>query len=507
MAVQGLEVMLPDGTLVVRNTDVTVRAGQVVALLGPSGGGKSTLLRAILDPDELRRRGYSVRWTTREVHASASYVPQRGALFDHLDVAGNIALAQTANGQPRDPARWLRAVDLEDAFDANGRSVGTLSGGQAQRVAIARTLAAGRKLMVLDEPSVGLDPLAVRLLAQLIVREARERQVGVIVITHDVSFAAGAADAILFLEPSNQRLFPVRDGAPGPAELLPAEQRAAEVANLSGDLERLLATERPAGARAEMRYVRMRAYPSALGVVGAVLRTVFQPRLFRDSLTVFARALGQSLVRPLPFYAVVGTLLGYTVLYVIAKMSADVRAAAMLRLVGGTYILALAPPLSAILFAATSGNAVNAWLGSMQLGRQLLALEGIGVPEQRYVWAPAWTALVVGYLVTVVGFVAAMTFGGWLLCNAFAVPNALAVLTSDILDPPPERVRFLVRALWLVGAYSLIIASVVVSRGVRHKDEANDVTRAMTSAVIVCTLAVVVLELASVVALFSLRAR
>ena len=74
------------------------------------------------------------------------------------------------------------------------------------------------------------------------------------------------------------------------------------------------------------------------------------------------RAIRQSFFRPLLFYVVVGALLGFTVLYIIAKMSADLRAVAVLRLVGGTYILALAPPVSAILFAATSGNAVNAWL-------------------------------------------------------------------------------------------------------------------------------------------------
>ena len=130
-----------------------------------------------------------------------------------------------------------------------------------------------------------------------------------------------------------------------------------------------------------------------LVVLGAALVHVARPKLFGASARVFLRGLRQSLVGPLPFYGVVGALLGFTVLFVIAKMSGDIKTASMLRLVGGTYILSLAPPLSAVLFAATSGNVIAAWLGSVELQKQSLALEGLGVPVERYLWAPAWAAL------------------------------------------------------------------------------------------------------------------
>src|SRR6185312_15991063 len=107
----------------------------------------------------------------------------------------------------------------------------------------------------------------------------------------------------------------------------------------------------------------------------------------------------------------------------------------VLRLVGGTYILSLAPPLSAILFAATSGNAINAWLGGMVLGRQILALDGIGVPARRYLWSPAWIALAVSYLGTVAIFIASMVAGGWVLFQLYGGKDALPILTSDFLDP------------------------------------------------------------------------
>ena len=152
--------MLPSGNPILEGVALGLRTGEVVSLLGPSGSGKSTLLKALFSPDELTSKGYAVRWGRRAVHAEPAYVPQRGALLDHLDVRGNIELAQAGGGQPKAAAAWLQAVDLDPDLGAPGRSTAALSGGQAQRVAVARVLAAARKIVVLDEPSVGLDPEA-----------------------------------------------------------------------------------------------------------------------------------------------------------------------------------------------------------------------------------------------------------------------------------------------------------------------------------------------------------
>jgi ABC-type nitrate/sulfonate/bicarbonate transport system ATPase subunit/ABC-type transporter Mla maintaining outer membrane lipid asymmetry permease subunit MlaE len=510
LSVRALSLSLPDGTLLVDGADLSLAAGQILALVGPSGSGKSTLVRALVAPAELRALGYAVASADRLVDAPVAFIPQRGALFDHLDVAGNIALARKAGGTSASVASLLAAVDLDAALAAPGVSVATLSGGQAQRVAVARTLAAGRRVLVLDEPSVGLDALGVRRLARLLLAQARERDVAILLITHDVALAAGAADAVLFLDPARRALIDVLPGWPGPAELCAEDERRAEVARLGAALERLLdgaAPEGPAPTRGERRAPLQPPGPGHLHVVGAALRHALDPRLFGPALGVMARALRQGFLRPLLFYAVVGALLGFTVLYVIARMSADLRALAVLRLVGGTYILALAPPLSAILFAATSGNAINAWLGGMTLGRQVLALDGIGVPAPRYLWSPAWLALVLGYLLTVVVFVAAMVAGGFALFQLHGGKDALAILTSDFLDPAPGRGPYLVRGIWLVVCYAVAIATIVVQRGVAHKDEAAHVTQAMTSAVVRTTLFVVAMELGSVAVLFAVAGR
>ena len=510
LSVRGLTVSLPDGTPLVEDAELSLAPGRIVSLLGPSGSGKSTLVRAVVAPEDLRGRGYRVTWDERRVEAPVAFIPQRGALFDHLDVAGNIALAQAAAGAPSNARAWLEAVDLDAGLAAPGVSVATLSGGQAQRVAVARTLAAGRTVLVLDEPSVGLDPVGVRRLARLLVDQARERGLGVLVITHDVTLAAGASDVVLFLDPARRRLSPVLPDRAGPGELLPEEARREDVAALDAAVAaRLEAAAAPTGKspRRTRATAAPRGGPGLLRVAGAALLHALDPRLARPSLGVMLRAVRQSFLRPLPFYGVVGGLLGFTVLYIIAKMSADLRAAAVLRLVGGTYILSLAPPLSAILFAATSGNAVNAWLGGMQLGRQVLALEGIGVPAPRYLWSPAWLALALSYLGTLLVFIAAMVGGGYLLFQLYGAKDALAVLTSDFLDPAPGRGPYLARGIWLSFAYAVAIATIVVQSGVAHKDEAAHVTSAMTSAVVRTTLFVVVMELASVLVLFAMVGR
>jgi len=99
----------------------------------------------------------------------------------------------------------------------------------------------------------------------------------------------------------------------------------------------------------------------------------------RDFAIIARRVVAQTLLRPLPFYAIVATLIGYTVLLVISKVGgAGVRPDALLRQIGGSYVVALAPAVSALLFVAASGSATNAWLGSMGLTKQTLALEALG---------------------------------------------------------------------------------------------------------------------------------
>jgi ABC-type transporter Mla maintaining outer membrane lipid asymmetry permease subunit MlaE len=355
----------------------------------------------------------------------------------------------------------------------------------------------------MDEPSVGLDPVGVRLLARLLVKQAREHDAAIILITHDLVLAGGASDEILFLDPTKQQLVPVVPAWSTPAEFDAPEVRRHRMADLEAAVEHLLLQDRPAQAGGATRK-RWRLDPLApLRTAGEAVIRFLEPRLVAESAVVFRRTLAQSLFRPLPFYVTVGVLMGVTVPYVMAHISSALKPGAVLTMIGGTYILSLAPPISAIVFAATSGSAINAWLGGLRLHGQVTALEGLGVTPARYLWSPAWTALVIAYLVTLVAFVIAMIGGGLVLFSLYDVPHALSVLISDFRGEPSSRLAALVRGIWLVVSYAVAIASIVVAKGREPKGRSEEVTSAMTSSVIRATLFVVVMELTSVTVLYA----
>jgi ABC-type transporter Mla maintaining outer membrane lipid asymmetry permease subunit MlaE len=219
---------------------------------------------------------------------------------------------------------------------------------------------------------------------------------------------------------------------------------------------------------------------------------------------VAGRVCRHTALRPLPFYAIVSVLIGYTVLYVISKVGgAGVRPDALIRQIGGSYVVALAPPLSAMLFVAASGSATNAWLGAMDLGKQALALEALGVSRRSYLFGPAWLAMGVSYLVVAALFGAGMIAGGLILCRQYGMAGGLELLTGDLFDPRPERTGHAVRAGFLVWVYAWGLASDVVGRGGAPKADADAVTRAMTGSVVASTLWVVSWELLTVLVLFA----
>src|SRR5689334_17598119 len=145
LAVRGLRVALPDGRVLIDGVDLEIGAGEVVVLLGGSGAGKSTFARVLFERDELDAAGFEVVAARLDLDRDQlGLVPQRGALFDHLDVRGNLELAlrhATGGGGGDDPETWLTRVGLDAKLAAPGTPVTRLSGGQAQRVAVARVLA------------------------------------------------------------------------------------------------------------------------------------------------------------------------------------------------------------------------------------------------------------------------------------------------------------------------------------------------------------------------------
>lgn len=197
-----------------RNFDVsfTVGSGETVAVMGPNGAGKSTLLDLIaglLHPDSGRSvLGGRVLFEARDGGRTWVAPHRRGTallaqdplLFPHLSALDNVAFGPRSSGATRTSARnkaqeWLDAVE---AGDLAQRRPGELSGGQAQRVAVARALAASPELLLLDEPLAALDIHAAPLLRRLLKHVLAGRSA--IIITHDVLDALMLADRVIVLE-------------------------------------------------------------------------------------------------------------------------------------------------------------------------------------------------------------------------------------------------------------------------------------------------------------------
>lgn len=192
-------------TDVLHDIDLLVGSGERVSVLGPSGSGKSTLLRVVAGLH--RPRAGSVEIHGRDVtdappeRRRVGFVPQEGALFPHLDVAGNVGYGirgLRASAARRDP-RVQELVELVGLRGLQRRRPHELSGGQRQRVAVARALATAPDLVLLDEPFSALDAALRRRLRDDVVEILRGRGVGALLITHDQEEALSLGDRVIVL--------------------------------------------------------------------------------------------------------------------------------------------------------------------------------------------------------------------------------------------------------------------------------------------------------------------
>jgi putative ABC transport system ATP-binding protein len=191
-------------TPALRGASIAVRPGEIVAVMGPSGSGKSTLLHClagILTPDQGEvwfawQRLDTMHETQRsELRRDRfGFVFQSGQLVPELTAEENVALPLLLGGTRRAAAlaearAWLGRLGLDGLGQ---RRSGELSGGQAQRVALARGMVTGPQVLFADEPTGSLDSVSGELVMSLMTRTAREQGTTVILVTHDARVAAYA---------------------------------------------------------------------------------------------------------------------------------------------------------------------------------------------------------------------------------------------------------------------------------------------------------------------------
>ncbi len=218
---------------VLKGIDLGVACGEVMVLIGRSGSGKSTLVRCVagltrIDAGRIRVQGVTVqdpaarlsRAATAEAQRRVGMVFQDFNLFPHLRVGRNVSLALRLVRRLSAEAAEARAVEVLARVGLAGfrdRFPWQLSGGQQQRVAIARALAMRPEVMLFDEVTSALDPELVREVLA-VMRELAEDGMTMVVVTHEMGFAKGVADRVVFM---NEGVI----AEEGPPEIVLAEPR------------------------------------------------------------------------------------------------------------------------------------------------------------------------------------------------------------------------------------------------------------------------------------------
>lgn len=198
-----------DGSMVLYNVALEAQKGKIVGILGRNGVGKSTLLKTIIGllsvkEGEIFFEEKSIKSLPIDKRAQLGigYVPQGREIFTSLTVEENILLGFEMMGKsgknkkiPQEVFEWFPV--LKEMLNRKG---GDLSGGQQQQLAIARAYVGQPDILLLDEPMEGIQPSIVQLIQEVIVKIAREKNIGVILVEHNVDLAVDTADYIYVMD-------------------------------------------------------------------------------------------------------------------------------------------------------------------------------------------------------------------------------------------------------------------------------------------------------------------
>ena len=196
------------GKQILTNFSLSIPEKQILAIVGPSGGGKTTLLRMLagletIDSGEIYYHGESLAIDELEKRNLLGFVFQDFQLFPHLSVLENLTLSPIKTMNMDKESAEKKARGLLEQLGLTGHADAypfSLSGGQKQRVALARAMMINPEVIGYDEPTSALDP-ELRLEVEKLILQNKERGMTQIVVTHDLQFAENIADQILKVDP------------------------------------------------------------------------------------------------------------------------------------------------------------------------------------------------------------------------------------------------------------------------------------------------------------------
>ena len=190
---------------VLHGVDLNVAPGEIVAIMGRNGMGKTTLMKAMMGVIPTKSGSVNVgdvditgMKSYRRVANGIAYVPQGRMIFSPMTVQENIWTGLTVTGESAVPDNIYELFPV--LLEMKGRRGGNLSGGQQQQLAVARALAAKPKVLLLDEPTEGIQPSIIRDMGRTLKRIRDERGLSIVVSEQVLSFALDVADRVLVIE-------------------------------------------------------------------------------------------------------------------------------------------------------------------------------------------------------------------------------------------------------------------------------------------------------------------
>jgi len=466
------------------SVNLTVNAGEHVVIVGDSGGGKSTLLNLIADG-----KHKSIEFGSK---SNSTMVLQEGALLDHLNVVDNLRLVTRYADSSASESQIKEVLNrLNIDIGLRQASISQLSGGQIRRVAIARALLCSPDLILFDEPDAGLDIVNLSKLAATVNTLSIEHNKACITISHNPFYIAQVANKVYRLQAGKLVLVADWPSLPDDSETLQRRQfMLQEQMGIVRDTTISSATK------------TNRDWPVLHWLNGArtaLMSLAHYPGSPKDEIRIASYGIYLSFVSGLLFFALVGLMLGSTTIAVV-RMLADnsltglvslfVKPETLINLMGGRYVLYLAPAIGGMLFAARSGSIMSNWLGEMVRGKQLRALELLGVSTKQYLRAPSTIAVFASMYATILWFTFCVWLGGVVATGQlFDIANASEVMSLSRYDV--QRSLF----WWKALIYSAVVSLTVVGLGLAPKRTAHQVNIHTTKTIIYSTLSIAFAEL------------